>query len=284
MWLDSPDEAGILLAPYGSASPRAMATYERILASYRRSFPGMPILLAFTSGLMIKRLEEREGIAVLSIEEGLEQLSGLGCIQAVAQSLHIVPGGEFHRLVSQARGYKLKEADREERLRISIGLPLLSGLEDCLRLSGALPPLWNEPPRGEEEDAVLLAGHGTGHPADALYSQMAQVLRRDHGRVLLGAIEGFPGIEEMIEELKACGAEKIRLRPFLLVAGGHAENDIAGPGRDSWKSTLEREGFEVDVRLKALGEMDGVVALLQEHTRRALESMKRGCLNPAPGI
>jgi cobalamin biosynthesis Co2+ chelatase CbiK len=100
---------------------------------------------------------------------------------------------------------------------------------------------------------------------------------------LLGAIEGFPGIEEMIEELKACGAEKIRLRPFLLVAGGHAKNDIAGPGRDSWKSTLEREGFEVDVRLKALGEMDGVVALLQEHTRRALESMKRGCLNPAAG-
>ena len=80
----------------------------------------MPILLAFTSGLMIKRLEEREGIAVLSIEEGLEQLSGLGCIQAVAQSLHIVPGGEFHRLVSQARGYELKEADREEGLRISI--------------------------------------------------------------------------------------------------------------------------------------------------------------------
>ncbi len=271
--MNSPEKMGMLLVPYGSASLRAVATYEKILATYRKDFPGMTILLSFTSRLMIKRLQEREGIAVLSIEEGLARLSAQGCRQAVVQSLQIVPGGEFHRLVSISREYEGKEGDQEKRLKISIGLPLLSSLEDCRRVSEVLPALWND--IDSKKDAVLLAGHGTGHPADAIYSQMAQVLKKDHGPVFLGTIEGFPGIKEMMEELKASGAEKVRLRPFLLVAGGHAENDIAGPGRDSWKSTLERAGFGVDVRLAALGEMEGIVSLLQEHTRRALEDLDR---------
>jgi sirohydrochlorin cobaltochelatase len=249
-----------------------MATYERILALYRKDYPGMPVLLAFTSRLMIKRLEEREGITVPNIEEALGKLSCQGCKQVVVQSLQIVPGGEFHRLVSLSREYEKKDADPEKRLKITIGLPLLSGLEDCRRVSKILPDLWNdiEP----KKDAVLLAGHGTGHPADAIYSQMAQVLKKDYGQVLLGTIEGFPGLLEMVDELKATGVQKVRLRPFLLVAGGHAENDISGPAPDSWKSTLERAGIEVDFHLSALGEIEGIVQILKEHSLKALEEME----------
>ena len=265
-------KTGMLLVPYGSASPRAMATYEKILALYRKDYPGMPVLLAFTSRLMIKRLQEREGIAIPNIEEGLGKLSCQGCKQVVVQSLQIVPGGEFHRLVSLSREYEKKDADPEKRLKITIGLPLLSGLEDCRRVSKNLPDLWNdiEP----KKEAVLLAGHGTGHPADAIYSQMAQVLKKDYGMVLLGTIEGFPALLEMIDELKATGVQKVRLRPFLLVAGGHAENDISGPAPDSWKSTLEREGIEVDFHLSALGEIEGIVQILKEHSLKALEEME----------
>ena len=265
-------KTGMLLVPYGSASPRAMATYEKILALYRKDYPGMPVLLAFTSRLMIKRLQEREGIAIPNIEEGLGKLSGQGCKQVVVQSLQIVPGGEFHRLVSLSREYEKKDADPEKKLKIAIGLPLLSGLEDCRRVSKNLPDLWNdiEP----KKEAVLLAGHGTGHPADAIYSQMAQVLKKDYGQVLLGTIEGFPGLLEMIDELKATGVQKVRLRPFLLVAGGHAENDISGPAPDSWKSTLERAGIEVDFHLSALGEIEGIVQILKEHSLKALEEME----------
>jgi sirohydrochlorin cobaltochelatase len=249
-----------------------MATYERILALYRKDYPGMPVLLAFTSRLMIKRLQEREGITVPNIEEGLAKLSCQGCKQVVVQSLQIVPGREFHRLVSLSREYEKKDADPEKRLKITIGLPLLSGLEDCRRVSKILPDLWNdiEP----KKDAVLLAGHGTGHPADAIYSQMAQVLKKDYGQVLLGTIEGFPGLLEMVDELKATGVQKVRLRPFLLVAGGHAENDISGPAPDSWKSTLERAGIEVDFHLSALGEIEGIVQILKEHSLKALEEME----------
>lgn len=290
MLINSPEKTGIVLVPYGSASLSAMATYEKIMALYRKDFPGIPILLAFTSRLMIQRLEKREGITVFGIEEALDMLSRQGCGQVVVQSLQIVPGGEFHRLVSLSREYERAENDPEKRLKIRIGFPLLSGLEDCRKVSKILPDLWNEPIRGagsnegvetgrmgqfavdSKKEVVLLAGHGTGHPADAIYSQMARVLKKDYGQVLLGTIEGFPGLLEMIDELKASDVQKVRLRPFLLVAGGHAKNDISGPGPESWKSTLERDGFVVDVRLAALGEMDGIVSILLEHTRRALMS------------
>ncbi len=80
----------------------------------------------------------------------------------------------------------------------------------------------------------------------------------------------------MVAELKSLGTRKVRLLPFLLVAGGHAENDIAGAAPESWKSTLEREGFEVEVQLRGLGETEGIVSILLEHSRSALLKMEEG--------
>ena len=132
----------------------------------------------------------------------------------VVQSLQIVPGEEFHQLASLVHGQGLesqKEMPAFERLEI--GLPLLSSLEDCRRVSRVLPAMWNgsgpvggdsagegqlqslqsPPKRDPEKEAVLLVGHGTGHPADALYSLMAGVLKADHGNVFLGTWKAFPG-------------------------------------------------------------------------------------------
>ena len=257
--------------------------------------PAPQVRLAFTSQLMIKRLQEKEGITVASPQEALEELHSTGCRSVVVQSLQIVPGEEFHQLASLVQGKGSKA--RKQMLafeRLEIGLPLLSSLEDCRLVSRVLPAMWNgsgsvgwrqcrrgaaaepaEPPkRDPEKEAVLLAGHGTGHPADALYSLMAGVLKADHGNVFLGTLEGFPGLSEMVAELKGSGARKVILLPFLLVAGGHAEKDIAGAGPESWKSTLEREGFEVEVRLCGLGEMEGIVSIFLEHTRRAMLKME----------
>jgi sirohydrochlorin cobaltochelatase len=103
---------------------------------------------------------------------------------------------------------------------------------------------------------------------------MAQILKREHRNVFLGTIEGFSGLEDLLPELKGCGAKVVRLLPFLLVAGGHAENDIVGQSPESWKSTLEREGFEVATDLRGLGESPEIVSLFLEHTRNALEKME----------
>ena len=145
----------------------------------------------------------------------------------MVQSLQIVPGSEFHLLASLVQDLKGHGAEPDFE-RLEIGLPLLSSLEDCQRVSRVLPALWNGSGRGEgesaeegqpqslqslpdrdpEKEAVLLAGHGTGHPADALYSLMARVLEKDHRNVFLGTMEGFPGLSEMVAELKRLRGEK----------------------------------------------------------------------------
>ena len=221
------DKPGIVLAPYGTLYRPALATYDRIRAAYERAFPGSPVRLAFTSRLMIRRLAEKEGIAVPDIPAALSSLKGEGCRQAVLQPLQIVPGSEFHLAAAAARDWQAGDAAFD---RLALGLPLLAGLEDCRRVSALLPALLERSDEkeqalnGTEGGAVVLVAHGTGHPADALYSLLADVLRREQrgANVFLGSIEGYPGLIEIAEDLKSCGTRKVRLLPFLLVAGGHA--------------------------------------------------------------
>ena len=287
------EKPGIVLAPYGSLYPHALATYEQIRQAYEREFPGSRVQLAFTSRLMIKRLSEKEGICIPSPLAALAELHEMGCHSVVIQSLQIVPGEEFHELAKLVRALGI--SGKLGFYGMEIGLPLLSSLEDCQKVSSVLPAIWKhlaqmatreaggtlnggpgENFTDQEKEAVLLVGHGTGHPADSLYSLMAQVLKRDHLNVFLGTLEGFPGLSELVADLKwkGSGTKKIRLLPFLLVAGGHAEKDIAGDDMASWKSTLSREGFEVETQLCGLGESSEIVSLFMEHTRKAMEKVE----------
>lgn len=264
---------GIVLAPYGTLFPPALATYGQIRKAYERIFPGTPVRLAFTSHFMRKRLQEREGIRVQSLPAALEELYDSGSEGIVAQSLQIVPGEEFHQMAALAQGLKGAESAFS---RLGIGLPLLSDLSDCRRVSSLLPALCSDTKcrRDPEREAVILVGHGTGHPGDALYSLMYQVLKREHKNVFLGTIEGFLSLTELMLELKGCGAKAVRLLPFLLVAGEHAEKDIFGPGTESWKSALEREGYEVVADGRGLGEREEIVSIFLDHTRNVLEKGK----------
>ena len=209
---------GIVLAPYGTLFPPALATYGQIQKTYERIFPGSPIRLAFTSNLMRKRLREKEGISIPSIQGALEELCDQGHRSVVVQSLQIVPGGEFHQVAALVM--ELKERDPAFS-RLEIGLPLLSSLPDCRRVSSLMPALcsghaYRQDP---EKEAVLLVGHGTGHPADALYSLMYQVIREEHENVFLGTIDGFCGIDGLLPDLKGSGAKSCAALAVLARGG-----------------------------------------------------------------
>ena len=279
----SRDDPAIVLIPYGSYYPQTIDTYNRIKAAYEREFPGSLVQLAFTSRLMMERLNEKEGIVIPSPLAALAQLRDQGHKKAVVQALQIVPGEEFHQMASLVKGLKGIGA-KSGFDHLELGLPLLAGLEDCKKLSSLIPTLLRrgatnganrEYLRDPENEAVVMVGHGTGHPADSLYSLMAGILRKDHGNVFLGTLEGFPGILDVISELRASGAKKVKLMPFLLVWGGHATNDLAGRGPDSWKSLLEQNGFEVNVQLQAMGEQEEIVSIFLEHTKNALKSIEK---------
>ncbi len=265
---------GIVLAPYGTLLPPALATYRQIQNAYEHAFPGSPIRLAFTSNLMRKRLQEKEGISIPSLQAALDELCDKGSKRVIAQSLQIVPGGEFHRVAALVQELKGRNPAFS---RLETGLPLLSGLPDCRRVSSLIPALCSghDYRQDPKKEAVLLVGHGTGHSADALYSLMYQVIREEHDNVFLGTIEGYSGLAGLLPELKGSGARVVRLLPFLLVAGGHAENDIFGQAPRSWKSTLEKEGFEVVADRRGLCDRAEIVSLFLEHTRDALERMEK---------
>ena len=124
---------------------------------------------------------------------------------------------------------------------------------------------------------MLLAGHGTGHPSDALYSLLASILEKEHRNVFLGSIEGAFGLEELLPDLKDSGAERVLLMPFLLVAGGgsHAENDLFAGDEKSWKSILEREGYAVLCHHRGLGESAEIWSIFLDHTRSALQMIAK---------
>ena len=282
----SPDEKmGIVLVSYGSLNSHAWETYEKIRFDYVKAFPGADVRLAFTSDFIRRVLSEKQGIFFHNPLTALAELFNQGCRSAVAQSLHVIPGSEFQQMASLVHGSKNSEKSWFRNLEI--GTPLLSSLQDCMEVSKALRPEFqstkieghdqeNENSADSEEVAYVLMGHGTSHSANRVYSQMAKVLEKDQKNVFLGTLEGFPGIDEVLLQTKKSGVEKVILMPFLLVAGGHALEDLTGDSANSWRGVFEREGFRTEVILKSLAENDGVIDIFVEHTRKAVRMFKDG--------
>ena len=277
--MDDKNKTGIVLAPYGSLYDPALATYEKIVQAYEKKFSGSVIQLAFASSMMRKRLEEKKGITVLGMLGALQELLDLGCKRVAVQSLQIVPGGEFHQIAELA--HSLRPGHALGTPGLGLGLPLLSGLSDCRAVSSLLPALisragvdiFSEGDGQISREAVLLAGHGTGHPADALYCQLAGIMNKQHRNVYLASIEGALSLDDILSLLKESGAERVLLMPFMLVAGGHAEKDLFGADPQSWKSILEREGYSVLSHNRGLGDSPEIISLFLERTKRALEKM-----------
>jgi sirohydrochlorin cobaltochelatase len=282
--LSTDEPPAIVLVAYGSLVSDARKTYEKMRAVYRGEFEASAVEIAFTAGFIRRRLAGTKETAVDSPLTALAKLHDSGHKVVVVQSLTVVPGSEFHEaaaLVSALGTVRGKFGFRN----LVMGAPLLASSRDFDAVSEALAPEYDRVsvggevamrPRDPEETAVVLMGHGTDHPADSAYARMALVLKRDHRNVFLGTIDGFPRLEEVMAEVRAADVRRVRLLPFLLVAGGHATKDLAGDDPESWKSAFEEAGFEVDLNLHGMGDTPRVVEILIEHTRQALERGLRG--------
>lgn len=279
--MSSQEHPAIALVAYGSLNPQALATYARIRERYEREFPGADVRLAFTSGYIRRRLLERDGNLIPNPFTVLAELQDTGHEEIVVQSLQIAPGEDFHQVALLVQGLS-STSGKFGFKSLEIGKPLLADLEDCMKVSAALASILEsvtvdgevrKHPRDEHKSAVVLMGHGSRHPGDSVYSMMAKVLEREHTNVFLGTLGGYPDIDDVILKLKGSGAKEARLMPFLLVAGGHVQSDMVGESQNSWRSTIERDGFGTEVYLKGLGESEKIVEIFMEHTRRSLKMM-----------
>jgi len=267
-------DIAIVLAAFGTLHAPAEKAYDKMIDHYRRSFPNSRIEMAFTSGFIRSRLKA-QGIFVHSPLTALAELQNEGYRDIVVQPIQVVPGEEFHQIVSLLQGLRSIQG-RFGFGCLEIGAPLLFEIGDYYRVSRALSPLLeflkNE--TADQENAVILVGHGTNHPADSAYSLMSAVLEEQHKRVFLGTLEGRPGMDDVMEKIRGTGAKGVLLVPFFLVAGDHAQKDIFGECTGSWRHSFEKEGFAVKVYPEGLIDIGEIMAILSDHTSRAVERIK----------
>lgn len=250
---------------HSKARRKAIEGCEKSLAD---AFPTCKIARAISSHHLRKMASNSQNHAYPSIREALEDLANKAVKSVMIQPLHIIPGYEYEKVRNAAR-YFTGHFDR-----IYVAKPLLTDAEDFNETAMAFLPLHQTL---EQDECLVLMGHGTRHPANQAYADLEQAfLRQQMEKVLVATVEGQPKIQHIIPELKARGIHKVILRPLLLVAGEHAHHDMAGRTANSWKSILEEAGFIVRTELVGLGELEAIREIYIRHAHAGLEALQSG--------
>lgn len=247
----------IVLTAFGTTS-HARKTYEVMDRIIRKEFSGHEIYWAFSSRMVRDRLIKKKTFEIKHPHEVLQALSDKGHVWAVVQSLHLLCGHEFYRLLDEVQTVSI---------RSSIGLPLLSSPEDYQNLAKTLAfeKVW------QKEEAVVLVGHGTDHSSWSAYLALETVCREVYGpRIFVGVLEGRPSQKEVLQKVIQTKIQRIRLIPLMLVAGVHFYEDLT-EGEDSWRAAFEAVGLEVQVEPQGIGVRSEVIQIFVDHIRAALD-------------
>ena len=257
----------ILAVSFGTTYPDTLEkTIAATEAALAEAYPGWPVYRAFTSGMILKKLRQRDGVEIDNVAQAMARLEREGYTQVAVQSTHVMHGEEYEKMLAQLEPYKLT-------MEIAVGAPLLHAQADYEAVADALLSWLPLPGDGE---ALVLMGHGTAHFANSAYAQMEHVLQSRCPRIYIATVEGYPTLDSVAEQLqRQPEIRRLTLAPFMLVAGDHARNDMAG-GEDSWKETLEAKGYEVTCILKGLGECPDIQKLFVAHCGEAMERLRRG--------
>ena len=257
----------ILAVSFGTTYPDTLEkTIAATEAALAEAYPGWPVYRAFTSGMILKKLRQRDGVEIDNVAQAMARLEREGYTQVAVQSTHVMHGEEYEKMLAQLEPYKLT-------MEIAVGAPLLHAQADYEAVADALLSWLPLPGDGE---ALVLMGHGTAHFANSAYAQMEHVLQSRCPRIYIATVEGYPTLDSVAEQLqRQPEIRRLTLAPFMLVAGDHARNDMAG-GEDSWKEVLEGKGYEVACILQGLGECPAIQKLFVAHCGEAMERLRRG--------
>lgn len=253
----------LLMVSFGTSYPETLEkNISRIEAAVAAALPDRTLFRAFTSGMILRKLARRDGVQIDNVDQALERLAREGYEDVLLQPTHILNGEEYDKLCAQAQPWRGRFA------RFVVGKPLLTTAEDYLAAADAV---MESIPAPEADEALVFMGHGSEHFANSAYALLEYALHdRGWDRAFLGTVEGYPTLDQVLRRLRECsGVRRVRLQPFMVVAGDHAANDMAGEEEDSWKSLLEREGYTVECVLRGLGEYPAFRALFAGHALAA---------------
>lgn len=244
---------GILLVAFGTSEASAKVSFQLIEAKVKKAFPGVDVRWAYTSHIIRHKLAG-QGDSLLSPAQALAKMMDEGYTHVAVQSLHTIPGEEYHELAMTVNGFKAMPGGFD---RLVLGFPML-GAQDTV--AKAVDAIFATLPKARKaNDAVVLMGHGTHHPGNIYYSAMNWQLQQKDPNIIMGTVEGYPELGDVIAWLKERKSGKVWLMPFMSVAGDHAKNDMAGDEEDSWKSRLTKAGFSCQTVLKGTAEYDEFV-------------------------
>ena len=286
------DEIGeneLLVVSFGTSyNDSRVEDIKGIEDALQEAFPDWSVRRAFTAQIIINHIQARDGEAIDNMHQALERAVASGVKNLVVQPTHLMHGAEYDEMVEALDEYQ----DQFES--IAIAEPMLGEVGDDAAVinedkaavaeavtNAAIADAGYDSMEAAAEDgtAFIFLGHGTSHTAKVSYSQM-QTQMNDLGytNAFIGTVEGEPeetACEAVISAVKEAGYTKVILRPLMVVAGDHANNDMAGSDAYSWKSMFEADGgFEsVDAQIAGLGRIDAVKQLYVEHTQAAIDSI-----------
>lgn len=258
-------DKAILVVSFGTSYEASRkATIEKIEQDIRNAFQDHRIYRAWTSKFIISILKKRDNYMVPTVKEALEQMITDGIREVVVQPTHILDGIENNIMKEEVLSYK------ESFDKIAFGTPLLADSKDESQAINAVTTEFSDL---KETEALVFMGHGTTHQVNTAYAGLDQKFKESaHANVFIGTVEADPTIHNLIKEVTSFQPSKIYVTPFMIVAGDHAQNDLAGEDPDSWMNRLSSEGYEVTPVLKGLGEYPKIRQILVDHVQQAMDA------------
>lgn len=257
------DKKGILIVSFGTCyHDTREKTIDKIEEDISTNYPDYNIYHAWTSKMIINKLLKRDNIIINTVSEAMESIVNDGITQLLVQPTHILNGIENDIMKDDVLAFK------NHFSKIRFGDPLLSTDEDNVNVINALMQEHNDL---SEDEALVFMGHGTTHYSNSVYAALDYTCKDlGYNNVFFGTVEAYPSVDTLLKHVKAHQPKKIRLVPFMVVAGDHATNDLAGDEEDSWKILFEREGYKVNCVLQGIGELDSIRQIYLEHLEKIL--------------
>lgn len=260
---DSIGENELLVVSFGTSyNDNRAATIGAVESAMETAFPDYAVRRGFTANIIIEHVQRRDGVVIDDVTEALARAKANGVKNLLVQPTHLMNGYEYGDLVKEL------EACAGDFESVKIGAPLLTTDEDFAVVAQAMV----DAAAGHDDGktAVCYMGHGTEAASNGIYARMQQHLTGSgHDNFFVGTVEAEPTAEDLVKLVKAGGYEKVVLRPMMIVAGDHANNDMAGDGEDSWKSVFTAAGFQVECEINGLGELEAIQQLLAAHAGEA---------------
>ncbi len=254
----------ILVVSFGTSFEETRkVTIDAIEQEIARAYPDCTVYRAWTSKMILKKLMKRDGIHYDNVKEAFARMREDGITDVIVQPTHVINGIENDLMTQDALAYK------KDFHSILFGDPLLTTVEDNDYVIRAIREEFADL---KEDEVLVLMGHGTTHYSNSIYAALDYTFK-DRGcpNIFLGTVEAYPSMQSLLHMVEKYNPRRVVLAPFMIVAGDHAKNDMAGDDPESWRCQFEAAGFPVSCVLKGLGEYPSIRRLFVDHVQAAVE-------------